>query len=125
MLPMIIFGIVGYYVVYFGQYHFSQDRLIPTTFAAFTMGIFGNIYGRLNYNVAAAPMYPAVMMLLPAGLLANGGLISAVTASDSVVADVTFTLLQVGIGIAVGLALSTSAVYMYSAAKKGSGLSTF
>lgn len=90
---------------------------------------------RVQYGLAAAAMLPAIFVLVPSGLSVSGSLVSGIatgnqivqnsngttltqgdvysgkTASDSLAFGVGFGVVQIAIGITVGLFLGTLAAY--------------
>lgn len=104
---------------------------------------------RVGYGLAAAAMLPAIFVQVPSGLAVSGSLISGVASADeitgnstngttvvnsttetsvygdlnSVVFNVGYSVIQVAIGITVGLFLS--AVIVYPFGKRRSGLFSF
>lgn len=90
---------------------------------------------RLGYSLAAAAMLPAIFVQVPSGLAVNGSLISGInsanqitrnstaTLEDSSALTVSYSVIQVAIGITVGLFLSAIVVYPFG--KRRSGLFSF
>lgn len=92
---------------------------------------------RLGYSLAAAAMLPAIFVQVPSGLAVNGSLISGITSAnqitknttttntlaDSSALTVSYSVIQVAIGITVGLFLSAIVVYPFG--KRRSGLFSF
>jgi uncharacterized membrane protein YjjP (DUF1212 family) len=93
---------------------------------------------RLGYSLAAAAMLPAIFVQVPSGLAVNGSLITGIASADQIVGNTTsasgnsmdstaltvsYSVIQVAIGITVGLFLSAIVVYPFG--KKRSGLFSF
>ncbi|SMY19857.1 unnamed protein product [Zymoseptoria tritici ST99CH_1A5] len=94
---------------------------------------------RLGYSLAAAAMLPAIFVQVPSGLAVNGSLITGISSAnqitgnttvipgtasqDSTALTVSYSVIQVAIGITVGLFLSAIVVYPFG--KKRSGLFSF
>lgn len=100
---------------------------------------------KIGYSLAAAAMLPAIFVQVPSGLAAGGSLLAGVTSADQITGnstaspgagsaksvsnlDVTpfnvlFSVIQVAIGISVGLFLS--ALIVYPLGKRRSGLFSF
>lgn len=94
---------------------------------------------RVGYSLAAAAMLPAIFVQVPSGLAAGGSLLSGVTSADEITSsntnggdfgnldgtafNVLFKVIQVAIGISVGLFMS--ALIVYPLGKRRSGLFSF
>ncbi|KAI5295914.1 hypothetical protein KEM52_006507 [Ascosphaera acerosa] len=146
VMALISFG--GYVVSLFSTRKFYYNTQIASTFAAFTIGVMGNLYSRIAHGVAAAAMLPAIFVQVPSGLAATGSLLSGITLADemthnrtnstgltfggasgssrvygNVVFDLSYGMIQVAIGITVGLFLA--ALIVYPLGKRRSGLFSF
>lgn len=102
---------------------------------------------RVGYGLAAAAMLPAIFVQVPSGLAVNGSLVSGIASADqitgngtngtsvvnstnigdaglnSIALTVGYSVIQVAIGITVGLFLSAIVVYPFG--KRRSGLFSF
>ncbi|KAF1850257.1 DUF1212-domain-containing protein [Cucurbitaria berberidis CBS 394.84] len=103
---------------------------------------------KVGYGLAAAAMLPAIFVQVPSGLSVQGSLVSGLTSADQIVRnstgnattinpadvgssssvnsialDVGFSVVQIAIGITVGLFLA--ALIVYPLGKKRSGLFSF
>lgn len=98
---------------------------------------------QIGYGLAAAIMLPAIFVQVPGGLAANGSLLSGITSANqitngtnttgtdttnaqglnSVAFTVLLSVIQIAIGISVGLGLS--ALIVYPLGKRRSGLFSF
>lgn len=104
---------------------------------------------RVGYGLAAAAMLPAIFVQVPSGLAVSGSLISGITSANQIAGNATngttvvnsttlaldtqglnsiafnvgYSVVQVAIGITVGLFLS--AIVVYPLGKKRSGLFSF
>ena len=141
MPVMVVIAFSGYVVNYFSSKRFSAAPQIANTLGAFTVGVLANLYSRLRHGVAAATLIPAIFTQVPGGLASTGGLLSglqtanAITskngttsevtsdAINSVVFNVAASMIQIAIGIAVGLFMS--ALIVYPLGKRRSGLFSF
>ena len=147
---MIAIAFVGYTVNYFSSKKFPSNAQISNTLGAFAIGVLGNLYSRLHHGMAAAAMVPAIFVQVPSGLAAGGSLVSGVQSANqitnapngtlgtgsttvssatdtspinTVVFNVGYSMIQVAIGITVGLFLS--ALVVYPLGKRRSGLFSF
>ena len=103
---------------------------------------------KIGYGLAAAAMLPAIFVQVPSGLSVQGSLVSGLTSADQIVRnstgnattlssadvgssttinsialDVGFSVVQIAIGITVGLFLA--ALIVYPLGKRRSGLFSF
>jgi uncharacterized membrane protein YjjP (DUF1212 family) len=100
---------------------------------------------KIGYGLAAAAMLPAIFVQVPSGLSVQGSLISGITSADQIVHNTTgtttisddavggtinsvalnvgFSVIQIAIGITVGLFLA--ALFVYPLGKRRSGLFSF
>ncbi|KAI2621866.1 hypothetical protein GGS21DRAFT_494570 [Xylaria nigripes] len=130
MPAMLVFGIVGFGVNNFVKYKFANSPTIASSCAAFIVGILSNLYSRISHGIAVTAVLPVIYIIVPSGLASSGaitnGLMVAAAFGDqnstmpnpndtlhnnTFIFDVTASMLQVGIGLTVGLFLSSWAVY--------------
>ncbi|KAL8769656.1 MAG: hypothetical protein Q9209_004453 [Squamulea sp. 1 TL-2023] len=150
MPAMVIIAFTGYVVNHFSAARFASNAQIANTLGALAVGVMGNMYSRLRHGVAAAALLPAIFVQVPSGLAASGSLVSGVTSANqinnrpdgpggittvsnatqaaevtvnSMVFNVGYSMIQVAIGITVGLFLSALVVYPFG--KRRSGLFSF
>ncbi|KAL9005357.1 MAG: hypothetical protein Q9188_001873 [Gyalolechia gomerana] len=149
MPAMLVIAFTGYVVNYFSAQRFASNAQIANTLGALAVGVMGNLYSRIQHGVAAAALLPAIFVQVPSGLAASGSLVSGVTSADqitnrtdvngittvsngtqgaqatvnSMVFNVGYSMVQVAIGITVGLFLS--ALVVYPLGKRRSGLFSF
>ncbi|CAG9941005.1 unnamed protein product [Clonostachys rosea f. rosea IK726] len=143
----IIISFAGYIVNYFSSIRFAASPQVSSTLGAFAVGVLANLYSRIRHGVAAAILIPAVFCQVPGGLASTGGLLSglktanmltnssqtvnstsSVQISDgqslnTVSFDVAASMIQIAIGIAVGLFISALVIYPFG--KRRSGLFSF
>ncbi|KAF1843290.1 DUF1212-domain-containing protein [Cucurbitaria berberidis CBS 394.84] len=140
MPVMIIIAFAGYVVNFYANKKFSSSAPIAYTFGAFTIGVLANLYSRLRHGVAAAVLLPAVYVQVPGSLASSGSINSALhtasalikgsnatadTTTDSlnaIVFNVAASMIQIAIGITVGLFMA--ALLVYPMGKRRSGLWT-
>ncbi|KAJ5624815.1 hypothetical protein N7510_001124 [Penicillium lagena] len=143
--PMTIIAISGYISNYFSTKKLGSNSQVANTVGAFTIGIMGNLYSRLWHGHAATAILPGIFVLVPSGLAATGSLITGVQSADQIRQNISsktsansapgaglssssifslgFGMIQVAIGITVGLFLAALIVYPYG--KRRSGLFSF
>ncbi|PKX93402.1 threonine/serine exporter family protein [Aspergillus novofumigatus IBT 16806] len=120
----------GYITNYFSTKKLGSNSQVANTVGAFTIGIMGNLYSRLWHGHAATAILPAIFVLVPSGLAASGSLITgrdiaagAGLSTNSSVWTLAVGMVQVAIGITVGLFIAALVVYPYG--KRRSGLFSF
>ncbi|POR33724.1 DUF1212 domain membrane protein Prm10 [Tolypocladium paradoxum] len=139
MPAMVVIAFAGHIVNYFSSLKFAASPQIASTLGALSVGVLANLYSRLRHGVAAATLIPAIFTQVPGGLASLGGLLSGLrtaneltkgngTSQDvgrmkNVVFDVAASMIQIAIGIAVGLFIS--AFIVYPLGKRRSGLFSF
>ncbi|TVY35783.1 Pheromone-regulated membrane protein [Lachnellula occidentalis] len=152
-IPMMLtIAFIGYVVNFFSAKKFPSSAQISNTLGALAVGVVGNLYSRVRHGVAAAALLPAIFVQVPSGLAASGSLLAGVSSADQITNTTTYTngtarpngtvsvtagaadfsgvvfnvgysMIQVAIGITVGLFLSALIVYPFG--KKRSGLFSF
>ena len=145
---MLVIAFAGYIVNHFSAKRFSSNAQIANTLGALAIGVIGNLYSRLRHGLAAAALLPAIYVQVPSGLAAGGSLISGLTSANQLtnqtgngtttisnatstsnvnvnsdVLNVAYSMIQIAIGITVGLFLSALVVYPFG--KRRSGLFSF
>lgn len=142
--PMLIIALAGYITNYFCTETLGSNSQVANTVGAFTVGVCGNLYSRLWHGHAATAILPGIFVLVPSALAATGSLISGVRSADEIkshvetpgsrkgggtgqndtsVTNLGFGMIQVAIGITIGLFLAALIVYPYG--KRRSGLFSF
>lgn len=150
MPVMVVIAFAGYIVNYYSSIRFSSSPQIASTLGAFAVGALANLYSRARHGVAAAILIPAIFTQVPGGLASTGGLLSGLqvaneinnasaalnrtsyaqlgvsenTSPNYVAFNVAGSMIQIAIGITIGLFLSALVVYPFSG-KKRSGLFSF
>ncbi|KAF9872304.1 hypothetical protein CkaCkLH20_10131 [Colletotrichum karsti] len=146
MPVMLVVAFAGYMVNYFSGLRFAAAPQVANTLGALTVGVLANLYSRIRHGVAAATLIPAIFTQVPGGLASTGGLLSGLTTANkitnsthavngttsveydgtemnTVVFNVAASMIQIAIGIAVGLFLSS--LIIYPLGKRRSGLFSF
>jgi uncharacterized membrane protein YjjB (DUF3815 family) len=144
---MLFIAEAGYVVTYFVTQRIGSSTQVANTVGAFTIGVMGNLYSRLWHGHAATSILPGIFVLVPSGLAASGPLLSGIKSSDETrsnisaainhsayteysvessqiyTADLGFGMVQVSIGITVGLFVAALLIYPFG--KRRSGLFSF
>lgn len=115
MPVMVTIACIGWVCNYFAN-KFIFDRSDVVSFlGAFVIGLLGNMYSRIFKGTAFTSMVTGVLFLVPSGIAAAGGLAmtyhSASGDSYSNGLVIGFRMVQVAIGITVGLFFSSFVVY--------------
>ncbi|KAJ5473138.1 hypothetical protein N7475_002704 [Penicillium sp. IBT 31633x] len=143
MPVMVVIAVCGYVANYFSTTKLGNQSEVANTVGAFTIGVLGNLYSRLWHGHAATAILPGIFVLVPSGLASSGSLIAGIryadevrqnlqnngnssssgSLSDTSVASLGFGMIQVAIGITVGLFIAALVVYPFG--KKRTGLFSF
>lgn len=150
---MLFISFAGYIVNFFSALKFPSSAQISNTLGALAVGVLGNLYSRVWHGIAAAALLPAIFVQVPSGLAASGSLLAGISSADvitnstyytngtmkangtttstgdtqadlnTIVYNVGYSMIQIAIGITVGLFLS--AIIVYPLGKRRSGLFSF
>lgn len=149
MPVMIGISLIGYVVNFFSAQRFTNNVQVADAAGAFAVGIVGNLYSRMYQGMSAAAILPAIFVLVPSGISASGSLISGIASANQIlyknntgvttvsngtqasssvdvndtVFNVGYTMIQIAIGLTIGLFISALLVYPFG--KKRSGLFSF
>lgn len=140
----ILIAMAGYTVNYFTSLRFPSSSQISNTLGALTVGVCANLYSRLRHGVAAAALLPSIFVQVPSGLAATGSLLSGLNTANqltnssshvngtttvaadnlgTIVFNVAASMIEIAVGITVGLFFAT--LLIYPLGKRRSGLFTF
>ncbi|KAF3028708.1 hypothetical protein E8E15_010979 [Penicillium rubens] len=143
-MPVMVFiAVSGYVANYFSTTKLGPQSEVANTVGAFTIGVLGNLYSRVWHGHAATAILPGIFVLVPSGLASSGSLIAGIqyanevrqnlgnngttvasgALSETSVASLGFGMIQVAIGITVGLFIAALVVYPFG--KKRTGLFSF
>ncbi|WVR08358.1 hypothetical protein IAU60_005413 [Kwoniella sp. DSM 27419] len=126
MLIMVLVGCAGYVVNFFLQDQIDQTNVVSAV-SAFAVGILGNLYSRLGGGSAFPSMVVGILLLVPNAIAAAGGLSASSGTSDdasnaggssssteiNAAVVVSIRMVQVGIGLAIGLFAAALVVYPF------------
>lgn len=131
---MILIGSAGWVSNYFSTRAFPGRPDISSAVGSFVVGILGNLYGKFTKGSPFVVMVVGVLFQLPSGL-SNGGLLqfantgadnSAATSNYSAGFQTAESLVEVAIGLTVGLFVSAAIVNFFGGGRRrGSNLSSF
>lgn len=136
---MVIIAGIGYIGTYFAGKHFSQVTEFTACIGAFIIGVLGNMYSRIWKGLAVSAMLPAIFVQVPSGIASKSTLISGLQTADQITnkngttssttgnslsdsSSLSFgaSMVEVSIGISVGL--FAAAIIVYPFGKKRTGL---
>lgn len=130
---MTIISCSGYVVTYWAGMHFQNSTEFTAALAAFLIGLMGNLYSRVWKGLAVSAMLPAIFVQVPSGVASQSSLLSGLQSANQLInhngtsdtADLSssmsfgITMIQVSIGITVGLFASTLFIYPFGKKKTG------
>lgn len=134
---MIIISCTGYVGNFFAGKHFSTVTEFTACIGAFIVGIMGNLYSRIWKGMAVSAMLPAIFVQVPSGIASQSSLTSGIANADQITGHNTtrstsaeslgslnfgVTMVEVSIGISVGL--FAAALFVYPFGKKRTSLFT-
>lgn len=134
---MLIISCAGYVVSYFASKHFYNSTEFTSAMGAFVIGILGNLYSRVFKGLAVSAMLPAIFVQVPGGIASQGSLLAGIQNANALVSNSTestttsnsgsalgfgVTMIQVAVGISVGLFASALVVYPFG--KKSTSIFT-
>ncbi|TCD64324.1 hypothetical protein EIP91_004234 [Steccherinum ochraceum] len=116
---MIIISCCSYAANKTANHFIFQRSDIVSAIGAFVVGLMGNIYSRKAGGTAFTVMVTGVLFLVPSGLSQAGG----ITAQGDGI-EIGNAMVEVTIGITVGLFMSQAVVYMFGS-KKNAAIFSF
>lgn len=142
----------GYVVTYFSSLHFKDVTELNATLGCFIIGLIANVYSRVHKrllkkfknfgfgtSMTVSLMLPGIFVQVPSGIASQGSVFVGINTANNIVSSSSsantgngdssnsslsfgLTMIQVALGISVGLYLSTIIVYPFG--KKKTGLFT-
>lgn len=124
---MIVILSVAYVGTYFAGKHFANVTEFTASIGAFIIGILGNMYSRVGKGMAVAAMLPAIFVQVPSGIASKSTLLAGVNTANKItnssssstdttdISSLAFgaTMVEVSIGISVGLFAAALVVYPF------------
>ncbi|GAA5993242.1 hypothetical protein JCM10908_004528 [Rhodotorula pacifica] len=130
-LAMVVIGSAGFAANFYSAKAFVNSSALVSFIGSFVVGVLGNVWARMTRESAFVVMIVGIFIQLPSGL-ANGGLLrfaadSTSTNSFTTAIDAAAGLVQVAVGLTVGLYLAAAMMNLVSRRGRGRGahLSTF
>lgn len=127
---MLIISCTSYLVTYFAGKHFLNVTEFTAAIGAFIIGIMGNMYSRIGRGMAVSAMLPAIFVQVPSGIASKSTLLAGVDTANRItnsskqstttdVSSLAFgaTMVEVAIGISVGLFAAALVVYPFGKRK--------
>ena len=135
---MLVISFAGYQVNFWVSKRLGTNIQVANAVSSFVIGTLANLYARRFHGLAAATMLPAIFVQVPSGLAASGSLVAGLTSANQLTGNATgisvvtngtsgfvdsgnvyggtifnvgYGMVQVAIGISVGLCLSALVVY--------------
>ena len=146
-LPAMLFiTLSGWLVNHFAANASSLNTTpqIPQALGALTAGVLANLDSRLRSGLAVALLHPAIFTQVPGSLAASGGFLSGLRVADQITGangtgngdsggkgqlspalNAGYSMVEIAIGITVGLSVSALVVYPFRRKKGKSGLFSF
>ncbi|KAF8308758.1 DUF1212-domain-containing protein [Clavulina sp. PMI_390] len=128
MFFTILFACSGWVANHFASKKFVNRADISSACGSLIVGVLGNLYGRVYYGNAFVVMITGILFQLPSGL-SNGGLLafasqtqSGSTTSYATGFQTAEQLVQVAIGLTVGLFVASVLVHPFQSRRRGAGL---
>ncbi|KAK9895646.1 DUF1212-domain-containing protein [Cystobasidium minutum MCA 4210] len=119
---MIIIACIGFVTNTIANRYIFDHSDIVSFIGSFVVGILGNLYSRIFRGTGFVVMVPGVLFLVPSGIAAAGGLamtqVKGRGDSYSNGLIIGFRMVQVAIGITVGLFFSSFIVYSFGRRKQ-------
>ncbi|KAK6440537.1 hypothetical protein LTR95_003226, partial [Oleoguttula sp. CCFEE 5521] len=141
MPAMLLISLSGWFVNYFAGQRFASNPQVTQALGALAIGILANLCSRLGHGLAIALLLPAVYLQVPGSFAATGSLISGLARADELVhnemggttnaqankaiLNAGYAMIEIAIGITVGLSVSALIVYPIRKTKGKSGLFSF
>lgn len=147
MFVMVFIATAGFFVAWSTAFVFPTSPQVPQILAAFAIGILGHLATLFRHGLASATMLPAMFVLVPAGLAIGATLITGLTEADqlnnaaghngtttvsdapvesvtvvgahTLIFNVVYTMLQLAIGLTIGLFLSSMVMHPFLRKKRG------
>lgn len=132
---MTLITAVSYTGTFFAGKHFSLVTEFTSAIGAFIIGVMGNMYSRIGKGMAVSAMLPAIFVQVPSGIASKSTLLAGVSTANQItnssssssssstdLSSLSFgaTMVEVSIGISVGLFAAALVVYPFG--KKRTGL---
>ncbi|ORY21980.1 hypothetical protein BCR39DRAFT_552470 [Naematelia encephala] len=125
---MVLISCIGFLTNTLANHYIFDRSDVVSAIGAFVIGILGNIYSRVFGGTAFTSMVTGVLFLVPSGIAAAGGLAMSGNSDHSTSYSqgliIGFRMVQVAIGITVGLFGSGLLIYSFGR-KKGAALFAF
>lgn len=123
---MTIITAISYVATFFAGKHFADVTEFTAAIGAFIIGVLGNVYSRLGRGMAVSAMLPAIFVQVPGGIASKGSLLAGVDTANKITnssatgvatdaSSLSFgaTMVEVSIGISVGLCAAALVIYPF------------
>ncbi|GAA5977520.1 hypothetical protein JCM11641_000987 [Rhodosporidiobolus odoratus] len=121
---MVTIAVIGYASNRVATTFIFERSDVVSFIGATVIGLLGNLYSRIFNGTSFTAMASGVLFLVPGGIAAAGGLAMSSGGSDSYNSGlmIGFRMVQVAIGITIGLFFASFLVYSVGTKRKGGGL---
>ncbi|GAA6030523.1 hypothetical protein JCM8097_006187 [Rhodosporidiobolus ruineniae] len=121
---MVVIAVIGYVANRAATTFIFERSDIVSFIGATVIGLLGNLYSRVFNGTSFTAMATGVLFLVPGGIAAAGGLAMSSGGSDSYNSGlmIGFRMVQVAIGITIGLFFASFLVYSVGTKRRGGGL---
>ncbi|ORY76328.1 hypothetical protein BCR37DRAFT_383414 [Protomyces lactucae-debilis] len=131
-MPIAIFiAGIGYLTNYFTLQKFGAAQ-VSNALAAFAIGTLGNLYSRIGHGLSFTAVLPSIFVQVPSGLASSSSLVSGLELANSILNNTAnstyggdtigasgagalqfgYAMIQIAVGLCVGLAASALVVYV-------------
>ncbi|EIW79287.1 DUF1212-domain-containing protein [Coniophora puteana RWD-64-598 SS2] len=120
LIVMVVFSCISYASNHIVNKLLPGRSDIVSGAGALVIGLLGNVYSRLVHGTAFTSMVTGVLFLVPSGIAQGGGLLSNQSSEQQYSAgfDLAIRMIEVAIGITVGLFVSQILVVIIGRSKK-------
>ncbi|KAK3064588.1 hypothetical protein LTS18_005846 [Coniosporium uncinatum] len=141
MPAMITSSVNGWFVNYFAGRRFAANAQITQALGALAVGVLANLCSRFGHGLAIALLHPGIFLQVPGSFAASGSLISGLTSANQLIHNGTaaaigaptntailnagYSMIEIVIGITVGLSVSALIVYPVRKIRGNSGVFSF
>lgn len=140
---MTVLTVIGWVVNHFSGDYFVANPQVAQVFGALSVGLIANFCSRFGYDLAVALLYPAIYIQVPGSFAASGGLVSGVTSANLLVNSrnetqassgtstnipllkAGYSMIEIAIGLTVGLSIASLVAYPARKKKGKSGIFSF
>ncbi|OBA20165.1 DUF1212-domain-containing protein [Metschnikowia bicuspidata var. bicuspidata NRRL YB-4993] len=125
---------ISYIGTYYSGKHFVNVTEFTAAIGAFIIGILGNMYSRVGKGMAVSAMLPAIFVQVPSGIASQSTLLAGVETANKItnssssssdssdLSSLSFGAIMVEVSIGISVGLFAAALVVYPFGKRRSGL---